>query len=354
MAKKIVFRLNLPGKTPSSWAIKQDSVMADKVGKGKKFINYYPGSDTVFEEEITNKDLRPKKVPLFTFNPISKQTELKVDENDTALIRYLTTHPWYGTKYIQWSKESEATGKLAQYEKVEKALGLIKESDEIKVQAIAMAVLGLNAFSKTPSQSMADLKQKAIETPEDIIAAMEAPNYENKYLAGLAFASGVIKNNPTNTAVVWEDNGGVILHVATGENGIDKLTTFLTKSDNNSMVLMQELQTRLDDKLSKKAGKDPKDSVIAEKENEIEKLKKQLAEAQQSNAKKQDLKVEPKPNVKEIAVTVDEGTDDSKQDVKAIAISIEKAVEAYKEKYEKEVPLRYKNDLEWIISKLED
>ena len=37
---KVIFRLNLQGKTPSTWAIPQSNVMAPKDNKGNKFIDY--------------------------------------------------------------------------------------------------------------------------------------------------------------------------------------------------------------------------------------------------------------------------------------------------------------------------
>ena len=39
MSKKIIFRLTIEGKTPSTWELPQTNVMGIKEGKGKKFIN---------------------------------------------------------------------------------------------------------------------------------------------------------------------------------------------------------------------------------------------------------------------------------------------------------------------------
>lgn len=230
MAKKVIFRLTIEGKTPSTWELPQTNVMGIKEGKGKKFIDYYPGEDSCFVEDIQakNKDLKPAKVPLFQFNSQSRQTELAVEESNLALINYLKTHPWFGIKFNVFSKEKEAKESLAEFENVEKALELIKESDEIKIKAIAMAVFGLSSFYKTEYQCAAELKAKAIKDPKVIIDAMTAPNYETKFVAGLALVSDVIKINTTHTAIVWKDNDGVILHIAQGENGLDKLTNFLT------------------------------------------------------------------------------------------------------------------------------
>ena len=75
---KVIFRLTLEGKTPSTWELPQTNVMGLKEGKGKKFIDYYPGEDSCFVEDIQakNKDLRPSKVPLFQYNYQTKHTVL--------------------------------------------------------------------------------------------------------------------------------------------------------------------------------------------------------------------------------------------------------------------------------------
>ena len=244
---KVIFRLNLQGKTPSTWAIPQSNVMARKDDKGNKFIDYYPGQDSCFVEDIQakNKDLRPSKVPLFEYSVSSKQTELAVDEQNVALIRYLKTHPWFGVKYSIFSKDGQAKKDLTEFENVEKALELIKESDELKVQAISMAIFGLSSFNKSYTQCAAELKAKAIREPLVIIQAMEATNYETKYVSGLAFVSNIIKLNPTHTAIVWADSSeGVILHVAQGENGLDKLTNFLTNESKEAQVLKVALKDK--------------------------------------------------------------------------------------------------------------
>lgn len=337
MAKKVIFRLTIEGKTPSTWELPQTNVMGIKEGKGKKFIDYYPGEDSCFVEDIQakNKDLKPAKVPLFQFNSQSRQTELAVEESNLALINYLKTHPWFGIKFNVFSKEKEAKESLAEFENVEKALDLIKESDEIKIKAIAMAVFGLSSFYKTEYQCAAELKAKAIKDPKVIIDAMTAPNYETKFVAGLALVSEVIKINPTHTAIVWKDNDGVILHIAQGENGLDKLTNFLTNETKEAQILLQEFNTRLERKERMIARSEDADKLLSEKDAEIAALKKQLEEAKTASENKI---VEPKVS----NVYVEEDT----------ASILEQLQNDYKEKFKTEVPIRYKNDEAWIAKKL--
>lgn len=337
---KVIFRLNLQGKTPSTWAIPQSNVMAPKDNKGNKFIDYYPGQDSCFVEDIQakNKDLRPSKVPLFEYNVSSKQTELMVDEQNVALINYLKTHPWFGVKYSIFSKDGQAQKDLSEFENVEKALELIKESDELKVKAISMAIFGLSSFNKSYTQCAAELKAKAIRDPQVIIVAMEAPNYETKYVAGLAFVSGIIKLNPTHTAIIWDDNDGVILHVAQGENGLDKLTNFLTNESKEAQVLLQEFNTRLERKERMVARSEDADKIISEKDAEIAELKRKLAES---------TKIEAPITTGKVVKELEE--EDVPEDVKS---TLEQLQEDYKLKFKSEVPIRYKNDEVWIAKKL--
>ena len=344
---KVIFRLNLQGKTPSTWAIPQSNVMARKDDKGNKFIDYYPGQDSCFVEDIQakNKDLRPSKVPLFEYSVSSKQTELAVDEQNVALIRYLKTHPWFGVKYSIFSKDGQAKKDLSEFENVEKALELIKESDELKVKAISMAIFGLSSFNKSYTQCAAELKAKAIKDPIVIIQAMEAPNYETKYVAGLAFVSGIIKLNPTHTAIIWDDNDGVILHVAQGENGLDKLTNFLTNESKEAQVLLQEFNTRLERKERMAARSEDADKVINEKDAEIAALKKQLEDAKKANENKIEA-----PKTKYVDV-VDEDENEEDENTENVSV-LEQLQNDYKEKFGKEAPIAYKNNETWLAKKL--
>lgn len=331
---KIIFALNEEGKTPSSWTIAQDSVMADKDGSGMKFINYYKGADTCFVEDITNKDLKPSKVPDFEYNPELNKTVLEVDESNVALVRYLKTHSWFKLRYVIYSAETEANSKLTQYEKVEKAIDLIKESDEAKIKANALVVLGLGYFYRTNTECLADLKEKAFNSPDVIITAMEADDYQNKYVAALAFASGIIKDNLTNTAVIWSEGEGVLVHVAQGENGLDKLTEFLKRNSAESEVLLQEFQNRLDKKATAKVTPKVDTALLKSKDDEIAELKKQLAKA---TVNPNDI------NVNGAATVVKEDTR-----------TLEELQQEYLEKFKSEVPVRFKNDKSWIAKKLSE
>lgn len=328
---KVTFALTTG--SPSTWEIAQRNVMAVKPGTGeKKFINYFKGESSVFVEDITNKDIKPGRVPIFKFNVATKKTQLVVDDTDVNLMNYLRIHPDYGKKYAEYSKKIEAQKKLSGYEKVEKALDLIKGSDEILVKGTAIAVLGYSYYGAEDEVCVAALKEKAFNNPEVIINTMTAPDYQSRYIASVAFIKGILKNNITNTAVVWGDNEGIIIHVAKGENGIDKLTEFLSNPSAESTTVLQEIQARVDKNQTVKAAPvsdAAKDKKIAELEAKLAAL---------TEIKVNDPVTEPGNLTPE----------------EQLAKDIAEAQAAYKAKTGNDVPIRFKNDLEWIKGKLEE
>lgn len=335
---------------PITWTVAQGNVMAVKIkdgqNLGKKFINYYKGENSVFTEDIKNKDLKPSNVPEFTYDYLTKRTQLTFDDSDVNLYNYLTTHPWFKKKYDIYSKDIEASAKLNAYEKIEKALGYIKESDDNKIRANAISIFGLHVFGKSAKECAADLKEKAIQKPDAIISAFEADDYQTKYLVSLAFCKGIIKNNPTSTAVVWNDKvEGVLVHVAQGENGIEKLTGILQNSTEESRLILQEFQSRMDkaDKNISYSGANSglTDQVLKEKDAEIEALRKQLAEANNTNQPA----TQSTDTIAPVVTTI-------VPDKPLEELTLEEAQGLYKAVLESDVPVRYKNDKEWLIEKI--
>lgn len=315
---QIIFALT--HTTPHTWGIGQTGVMANKEGKGLKFINYYRGQDSIFVEDILNKDIAPTRVPDFEFNPAENRTELIVNEQDANLVTYLKAHPEFKRQYKVVSEEILAEEKLEKYEKIDKALELIRGISD-SPRAAAVAILGFDYFGRSESTCKADLKEKANVSPDTVINIMLAPNFDARKIAALAFCNNIIKNSDNQTEIVWADNGGVILNIATGENALEKITDFLSQSTQASITVFQEISARADKKFSK-----PLLEVDA-RDAEIAALKAQLAAAQAS----------PAVPVK-IALT------DHTLETATAAYIAQENVEV--------VPTRYRNDLEWIVSKL--
>lgn len=280
----VVFQVK--GIAPTSWKLRQNGVMAYKKDSGLKFINYYKGQDSIFEEDITNKDIKASRVPDFTFNMSRNKTELVVNKQDTALINYLKAHPDFNKGFEIYSEEIESQKKLTEYEKKEKALEYIKESNEVKFKALALAYLGYDYFGKDYSTLSAKLKEMAFESPDKILSERESGHFENKYISALAFCSEVVKSNSSYTSIVWTEGEGKILEIAQGENAIEKLSRFLLTKTAESEALLKEVMKRTDyEKIKVVYSEVEVEEMTLDEAREkyIEKFSKELPPAQKNN-----------------------------------------------------------------------
>lgn len=278
-----------------------------KINKGRKRIVYIEGSDSIFEEDQVG-DLQPKKVWF-------KYGDLKVEKNDIALNKICTSHKWFKSgKIILWSQESEDAQKLEELRFKGDARKLIDDSSEEKIRAIALAVFGQKAISWTKEKSELELRKEADEKPKHLKETMEHGDYNAKLIAGQAFVYDIVKENDTNTAIVWTDSDGVIIKLAKGERGIKELGRFLSKRTDESADIIQSIGDRVNEKLT-----DTVPETDSAKDLEIAELKAKLA------------KLEPKgENKTELA----------------------EAKKAYEAKFDKKLPPNMKNNLVWINQKL--
>lgn len=336
MGKQIVFRLT-EKKTPASWCI--SGGFAIKEGKGRKLINYYPGSDSHFVEDQTS-DIPAQEV-VFTYNDILSDpaTEIVVDEDNKSLVSYLKAHPFFNVHYKIHDEEELSKEKSANYDKISEAFSLIQESDEVKIQAIAIAILGMEAYGWSAAKCSATLKETATKNPDVIISKANSDNYESFLLSALAFGVGIVKEDVTGNEVIWNDNTqGVILRLAKGENGIEKLGDML--SDANNKTVLQEIGIRMKkyEKTSTEKGLATEDFakvkiVVNEQARQIEELKAQLALASSKQ-------------IEGVTVTNSETVEPTKK------LTLEEAQKAYIEQEKKDLPPAQKNNLDWILSKL--
>lgn len=321
---KTVYRLKK--KTPLSWTLKQKNVRIAKEGEGLKFINYYPGGSSIYTDD--NKDREPATIE-FEKNDLTGFTEIQVDDANILLNNYLKAHPWYGKMYEVFSPEIAAQRKNEDFDKKEKALALLKESDDLKIQAKALAILGNKAYGWSPVRCMSELRDTAWSNPDVILEKFNDPQYHSLYIASLAMIKGIVKSNPGQTAVVWNnEDAGVIVHVATGEEPIKKLSALLAETTERSRVLLQEISQKVDEKT--KAVSIQKDD---EKDREIAELKRQLAEA----TKKYSGETVEKKEV---------------SDKPYEEMELEELQAAYEAKFEKNLSFKYANDRDWILGKL--
>lgn len=338
----ITFRLTT-GKKEGTYSLKGG--MGKKNGIIKQ-INYRRGADSPFDEDNKKSDIKPSTV-VFRHNDIlaDPAVEIIVPVANKALVDYLKTHSKFNKDYKIHDEEELISESLSKYEDIEKALEFIKDSDEMAIKAKAMAVFGFGLHNKSVGACKDMLKQKAHQNPKVIIDAFQAENYQSKYLAGIAFCNGIIENNSTNTAVVWSDNKGVIVTVAKGENGIDKVGEFFSVNTEESRIALQELGARIET-AKQTAEVKPKTVVeqvivkedtaetiaaLSEKDREIAELKALLAG--QSTSKNEDS---------------DSDVDDAPK------LTLEQATAAYVKKFDKNLPFKFAKNLDWILEKLKE
>lgn len=347
--KTIIFRLT-ENRTPASWSI--SGGFAVKEGKGRKMINYYPGSDSYFDEDQTS-DVKAQEV-VFMYNDILSDpaTEIEVNVENTALIGYLKAHPFFNLHYKIHNEDMISEEKLVNYDKVEKAFELIKETDHLKVKAMALVVFKIEAHGWSAVKAKAELKEKATKNPDVIIKAIEADNYEGKFLAALAYYSGIVSDNNTSTAVVWTDeNQGEIIKLAVGENGIQKLGEKLSVSDDESNLILQMIGHKLEalsipkkDESSKSVSSTPSKSEAEIAAEAIEKYKATLTPVKSEADIRAEIEKEYADKLK--------GETSASTDVKKEDEELVVARAKYKELFEKDVANLKKNDLDWINSQI--
>lgn len=301
------------GKKTGSWQLPLKEVLIEKIVDGESFglskIKYVPGMKTFFAEDIS-PELKGQGIWF-------EDGQLIVPVADVNKNNLLQTHEWFNKHYELYNKDTIDSRELVALRAKNNARKLIEESDKDKIKAIALAVFGQNAFPWGNDTCELELLKYADTNPEKLEKELKNPNYESRYLSALAISKGIVKTNVGKTAVIWGDSTqGVILHLAKGENAIQKLGELLSVNNEVSQLILQEIGIRLE-----------KLEVIPVKKNdfrddEIAKLKEELLL----------LKKERLANV----------------------MDIESASEAFKLKFDKEVPNNKKNDLDWVLNKLNE
>ncbi|SED10475.1 hypothetical protein SAMN04489761_4288 [Tenacibaculum sp. MAR_2009_124] len=285
---------------------------------GQRRVKYVPGANSIFEEDLKG-DYRA--VPSIWF----ENGEKRVPESNMLLNQILEKHPWYGVYYEVWSEEAEVNKKLTEHKKRDEVLAVINETSDDQRKAIALAVFGVNAIQWTDSKAELELREYAKLKPFELKKVLESKDYQSKYLAALAFNKDIVKDNIGSTAVIWNDTTqGEILSLARGENGLVKFGDFLSQNTEESLLVLNSLNQKIDS------------LVISNQKESIEssKLEKENAELRAELAKLQ--------KQSKVSNDTQEQTE------------IEELREQYLEKTGKKVPNAFSNKVDWIKEKLKE
>jgi len=365
MGKQIEFRLT-EKRTPASWVLNSatNGGYTVKPGFGSKLINYFPGSDSIFVED-QKSDVKAKEVE-FTYNDTLSDpaTSILVDENNTSLLNYLKAHTFFNHHYYIHNEEQLAENKLANFDKIEKAFSLIKETEDLKIQAMALAIFKEDAFGWSAIKCKAELKEKATTNPDKIINAVESDKYESTYLSALAFYSGIVKDDQLKSAVVWADEDqNVIVRTAVGENGITKLGEFLSTESEQSTLVLQEIGNRINN-FSNAENLDVKDAKVVSKKTP-EQIAEEAVEAYKNSLPKVKTEEEIRAEIIAQMASQNGSTDtvaatdelvNTNKDSQDIAKGFDNTdLVQVQEKYKEligNIPPRFTNDLAWLNAKL--
>lgn len=233
------------GYKPVSWTLPIKNEMAKKKDKNGvlrlKSIQYVPGHESYFKED--HKGDEKPVVPTFEYGI------LKVRKDNTILFDMLTkAHSGYGNSFELVDKEKDAKKELDFSSKVRQALQLVNGATEEEVIATGIVLIGYNMMNYGETYVRAKLDNLAMKNPDKVVLEMKDGDYKSKYIAALAFLNGIVETDATLTSVRWSDNHQPIVRVAVGENPFHKLATFLTDSDEQSRVTLQEIGNRVNGK----------------------------------------------------------------------------------------------------------
>jgi len=342
----VIFRLTT-GKVEGTWTLPRGTTQRDGV---LKFIDYFPGSSSYFVED--NKDsIYQQESPVFEYNDILSDPgcDLAVHKSNTILINLLKIHNLYGIKYKIHDPEAIAEEKSKQYDKIGEAFEIIsKEIADIKIQAMAVSILGNDYINESTSICKAALKEMATRNPDIIINSYNNENYYSKFLAALAFKTKVVKLSEGSLAVLWNDSSeSVIVNLAVGQDGQSQLANLLNQNSRENTSLLQAMQEKVDAIVKAtdvvlNSGKVDTEllSKLDEKDSEIEALKKQI-ESLKNNP------VLDSNTQSENSTSVGSGIKYSED------MDLEYLQQEYVKHTGKELPPKQKNDKTWLVSKLQ-
>lgn len=324
------------GKTSGSFQLPIRTEMVAKMVDGEKRlkkIHYIPGSDSIFVEDYQG-DEDPKAVWF-------EDGEIRVPDENWVLNELLKKHSWFGKNYVLVNEEATAKAEVDEFEILTRASNsIITEKDEFKLQAMAMIVVSLEAADWGAFKCKTELLKYAKNHSKVLLAEMAKPDYESRLIAALSFTKQIVKYNAHRTAVVWNDKKeGIIVRVAEGETGIDKLGEFLSKENETSTGVLQ----RIGEKIETTAVISLDVPVVATK-SEAELRAEIRAEMELEYAPKKEVATElPKLEIPAVA----------EEKIGADGLSdLERLREEYVAVLGKDLSPRFMNDVNWITTKI--
>lgn len=265
----LVFFL-LGNLTPETWSLAQKNILVKNPDtKFLENIYYIPGTTTIWHSELQKQgDLLKnyKKKSIFFV-----EGTLSVPADNVILIEYLKTHPDFKQKYSLVDKNADAQKSIDKADLITSAV-LSLQGNTLDIKTVSLLVFGDGVLSQEDKEIEAMVKQIAISNPQTIVDAYsDKGEWKYKKVVALALSKGIIRINPTKTAVLWADTGEPILTLAVGQKPIDEAGVFL--SENKNETTLQALALKLE---NKEVVNIPRSAE--EEDSTVDKLQKQYAE----------------------------------------------------------------------------
>lgn len=239
----VFFLLN--GLSPETWSLAQKNILVKNPHTGfLENIYYIPGTDTIWHSELQKQGEVLK-------NYIKKslyfvEGTLSVQPDDLILIEYLKTHPDFKEKFSLVDKNADAQISIDKTDLITKAV-LALQGNALDIKTVGLLVFGEGVLVQEDKEIEAQVKQSAISNPQAIVDAYsEKGEWKYKKIVALALSKGLIRINPTKTAVLWTDTNEPILTLAVGQKPIDETGLFLSQDKNQTTL--QALSLKIDNK----------------------------------------------------------------------------------------------------------
>nr|WP_315173593.1 hypothetical protein [uncultured Flavobacterium sp.] len=255
--------------SPETWSLSQKDVLVKnpKTGFLEK-IYYIPGANTIWHSELEKQgDILKnyKKKSIFFV-----EGTLSVSPDDIILIQYLKTHPDFSVKYSLVDKNADAQKSIDKADLIIEALNSL-QGNTLDIKTVGLLVFGESVLLQDDKEIEAVVKQSAISNPQAIVDAYsDKGEWKYKKVVALALSKGIIKINPTKTAVLWTESGEPILTLAVGQKPIDETGVFL--SENKNETTLQALSLKLNKSV---AGSNVVSTTNKGDESSLEKMQKE-------------------------------------------------------------------------------
>jgi len=344
------------GKTSGAFQLPLRGILVSREIEGETFmkeIQYVPGASSFYKEDHKG-DAKPR--PLWF-----DDGEIRANPDDKVLNELLQNHPWFPSKYFLVNEEATAREEINDFEKITKASNsIIEEKDDFRLKAMAMIIISLDAANWDPFKCKAELLKYAKNHTATFLTELDKKNYEGRFLAALAFAKGVVKHNQFQTAVLWNDEKeAVIVRVAEGESGVDKLGDFLSTKNENSTAVCQRIGEKVEAlyaNISSEKKETTAKTIPGKTEKEIadeaiEKYKASLPKVKTEAEIREELLAEMAGNSKGETSYSGAETPDTKP-VTFDNTDLVQVQAKYKEVTGEDAPPRFKNDVNWLNAKI--